>query len=158
MKIKKISLFKSVNVFMAIFCFGAMLYNYCGVNVLTQNKAKSDFNGSSYGYEIQDDLFSISKNGELVGNLQANRKLKFRKSNLPNLTCNAGAIAGAATIAGVTATVAGAGAAVKVGTLAGNAILAGKITGGIAGIVKFTAIGVAAASPAGIFIGAFALT
>lgn len=158
MKLKEVSLFKAVNISMAIFCFGAGIYNYCGVNVLTNNQAESDFNGSIYKYEIQNNSFSISKDNELVGNLNVGRNLEFRKNNFPSLACNAGAIAAAGTIAGSVAAASGASAAVAAGTVAGNAIAAAQVTGGVASIVKFAAIGVAAASPVGLFVGAFALT
>ena len=99
MKIKRFGLFKSVNVFMAVFCTGAMVYNYCGVNVLTQDTAQSDYKGNSYSYKIQDDSFCISKNGQSLGNLKSEKKLEFQKSVLPNLNCNAAATAPAAAIA-----------------------------------------------------------
>ena len=158
MKVRKIGLFKSVNILMAVFCLSVIAYNYCGVDVLTNCTARSYLNGNLYEYSVQDNLFCISKNDALVGVLKTDRHLELRKSGSINLICNAGAIAAAGTIAGVAATTAGAGAAVAAGTVGGNAIAAAQVTGAVGTIVKVATIGVAAASPVGIFIGAAVLT
>lgn len=57
MKVRKIGLFKSVNILMAVLCSATMVYNHCSVSVLSPNKAESYFGGSSYLYEIDDDFF-----------------------------------------------------------------------------------------------------
>lgn len=152
MQIKKISLFKSVNLFMALFCLGTWACNYCGVNILTQNKAKSDFNGSSYEYQIQDDLFSIFKNDKLVGKLETDRKLEFQKNSLPNLSCNAAVIGAAGTVAAATG-----GAAVAAGTVGGAAVTAAGITGAAGAVAGGVAVVAVLAPPVALFVGAFAL-
>ncbi len=157
-KIKKIGLFKSVNILMTMFCLGAAAYNYCGVDVLTNCTAHSNFGGNLYEYSVKDDSFCVYKNNALVGSLKTNRRLKFRKSGIINFTCNASAIAAAGTIAGVTATAAGAGSAVAIGTIGGNLIAASQITGAAGSFVGIAAVGVAAASPLGLFLGAATLT
>ncbi len=144
MKVRKIGLFKSINIFMAVFCFLTMLYNHCSVSVLSPNKAESYFGGSSYLYEINDDFFSISKDGKLVGKLKTGRGFEFQKNNIPNLNCNATAIGAAGAIA------AGFGAT-------GTAVTAAAVTGHV-GKVAAAAIFVAgAATPVGLFLGGLAL-
>lgn len=159
MEVKKINLlFKLVNIFMTVCCLVIAVYNYCGVDILTNCTARSYINGDSYEYSVQDNLFSVSKNNVLVGVLKADRHFELRNSGFINFTCNAGAIAAAGTIAGAVATTAGAGAAVAAGTIGGSAITAAKVTGAIGTIVKVATVGVAAASPAGVLIGAAVLT
>lgn len=158
MEVKKINLFKLVNIFMTVCCLVTAVYNYCGVDILTNCTARSYLNGDFYEYSVRDNLFAVSKNNVLVGVLEADRHFELRNSGFINFTCNASAIAAAGTIAGVAATTAGAGAAVAVGTVGGNAVAAAQITGAIGTIVKVATVSVAAASPAGIFIGAAVLT
>ena len=84
-KMRKIGLFKAVNILVAVFCFWTMMYNHCSVSVLSPNKAESYFDGSSYLYEIKDDFFSMSKDGKLVGRLKAGREFEFQKNAYLNL-------------------------------------------------------------------------
>lgn len=142
--VRKLGLFKSVNIIISIFCFVTMLYNYCGVSVLTPNKAKSDFDGSSYLYELKDDFFYISKDGNLVGKLKTGSDFKFQKNSLPNLNCNAAAIGAAGAIA------AGAGAT-------GAAVTAAVVTGHAGKVATAAVVLVGAATPVGWFLGGLAL-
>ena len=111
MKVKKISMFKAVNGFMALFCAGALYVNYVGVNVISTEKATSSVGNNNFEYQTTESLLSINRNGEKVGVIPTDKSFKFKKNSyIPNLNCNAVAV-GVKVVATGTA-VAGAGSTI----------------------------------------------
>lgn len=91
---------------MALLCVGITLMNHIDVNVLNDERAISTGGDNVFEYVTTDNLFSIYKNGEFVGQMPTTRKMHFN-SNKPFLQCNAMAIAGKIIAAGVAAQNAG---------------------------------------------------
>lgn len=102
----KIRSFKLINGTIASLCVGIMLINHVGITVLGDDKATSTVGDNVFEYVTTDNLFSVYKNGEFVGQMPTTRKMHFN-SNKPFLQCNATAIAGKIIAAGVAAQNAG---------------------------------------------------
>lgn len=112
-------LFKTINVFLAIFCVGVLYANHVDVNILSNESATSSLGDNSFEYENKENSFLFMKNGELVGCLPTNKKMHF-SSYIPNLRCNAVAI-GAKSIAVAGSTAAAAAQAAIGNVVAGSA-------------------------------------
>ncbi len=89
----KIRSFKLINGTMALLCVGITLINHVGITVLGDDKATSTVGDNIFEYVTTDNLFSVYKNGEFVGQMPTTRKMHFN-SNKPFLQCNATVIAG----------------------------------------------------------------
>lgn len=133
-------LFKTINVFLAIFCVGVLYANHVDVNILSNESATSSLGDNSFEYENKENSFLFMKNGELVGCLPTNKKMHF-SSYIPNLRCNAVAI-GAKSIA-VAGSTAAAGAVV--GAAAPTAVLS-AIGFGSSGVIAGSAAAAAQAA------------
>lgn len=110
--IKKVSYFKLTNTIMSIACFGffAISSGFCNVNILNSNKAVSYISGNDFEYLCSDNIFSVRKNGNLVGLATTDKPLKI--ANYRNgLNFNGVAVAGAAAVGAMAA-----GAAITGGT------------------------------------------
>lgn len=153
MKFKKINLFNFVNVLMVAFCICAIWMNHVGVKVLNTDTATSSINGDNFEYTVLDNSLEFKKNGELIGFLPTDKKVKFIEDNhLLNFNSNMIGV-GIAALAGQA--VAGVGATVGAGALAGGAAMlelpgaaAVEATLGGAGVVAAEAAATAAASTA----------
>lgn len=121
MKIKKISLFKVVNVFMAVFCTGVMYANHVGVNLLSGEEAISLIGNDVFEYQITENTFSVHKNSNLVGTMPTNKKMKF-KSSKPLLQPTAVLIAGKVIAAGIAAAATGGSFAAAAGAAMAGAM------------------------------------
>lgn len=145
MKFKKINLFNFVNVLMVAFCICAIWMNHVGVKVLNTDTATSSINGDNFEYTVLDNSLEFKKNGELIGFLQTDKKIKFVKDNHA-LKFNGNAIGvGIAALAGQA--VAGAGATIGGGALAGGAAML-ELPGTAAVEATLGGAGVAAAEAA----------
>lgn len=79
---KKFNLFKTINMFMAVFCFCSICMNHIGVNVLNANTATSSINGNDFEYETSDSSLVFKKNGQFNGCLPTDKKLSIKNDNL----------------------------------------------------------------------------
>jgi hypothetical protein len=129
--IMKIKFFNVVNISMALFCAGAMLFNHCDVNVLSAKKAVSSLNGESFEYFVSDNKFSVTRNGKLVGCIKTDRNFRFRNF-MPSFQCNGVAVLGKCVVAGGAAAAAGGSFGAAFGAAGAGAIQ--TIVGGAAAV------------------------
>ncbi len=80
MKVKKISLFYAVNIFMVVFCIGAMCANHTVLNFLNMEEAKCSIGNDIFEYKATENAFSVHKNGNLVGTMPTNKKMQFKST------------------------------------------------------------------------------
>lgn len=141
----KNNVFKLVNVFMVVSCLCAAWMNHVGVNIINPGTATSSINGDTFEYTTSDNSFLFKKNGELIGFLPTDQKIKFVKDNHA-LKFNGNAIGvGIAAMAGQA--VVGAGATIGGGALAGGAAML-ELPGAAAVQATLGGAGVAAAEAA----------
>ena len=79
---RKFNLFKTINMFMAVFCFCSVCMNHIGVNVLNTNTATSSINGNDFEYETSDSSLVFKKNGQFNGCLPTDKKLSIKNDNM----------------------------------------------------------------------------
>lgn len=145
MKFKKINLFNFVNVLMVAFCICAIWMNHVEVKVLNIGTATSSINGDNFEYTVLDNSLEFKKNGNLIGFLPTDKKVKFIEDNhLLNFNSNMIGV-GIAALAGQA--VAGAGATIGGGALAGGAAML-ELPGTAAVEATLGGAGVAAAEAA----------
>lgn len=157
----KISWFKSMNTVMTAACIGffAVSSGYSNVHILDSNKATSNIRGNNFEFSSNERLFSMRKNGELVGLAITDKQLvltdKIRGLNFNGIIVAGAVIAGTMTIGAAAGTTAGAavaaGATAVETAIPGGAAVAATLGG--AGEVAAAAAAAEAGMTAGQLIG-----
>lgn len=88
MQMKKLNLFKTINIIVFFICATSMAANCVNTNILNDQKVISSINNDVFEYQCAENEFSITKNNELVGKIPFDGDVHFKTSR-PFMLCNA---------------------------------------------------------------------